>query len=140
MILGTNMGWFVALLIAVAGVFVALQVLTRQRLRQIQGREIPESWRRGWPDPVLLFITSPGCRACEAERQKLPEIKKVMPIREVSVPEYPALVQHLQVFATPTWVLLENGVVKQAWVGRFPLRILRYGNEILSSMEATDER
>lgn len=121
-------------------VIVGLRVLAQYKISQMSGVSVPSQWVRRWPDPVLVFITAPGCRACETERPKVSKIQAWVPVREVSVADAPDLIQALNLIATPTWIWVENGAVRRAWVGRLPLTRLRQWMQHRQPQEVSRER
>jgi thiol-disulfide isomerase/thioredoxin len=69
------------------------------------------------PDPdacqtrEVLFFTQPGCSPCEEAKPKVEELRqKGVKITTINIREQPDLARQYRIVATPTFVVLENGV------------------------------
>ncbi len=84
------------------------------KANRLKGRRVS-----GFPKGRLfLYFFSPKCGACVAMEKELAKLKGVRIKRiDVSVRENLQLARELGIMATPTLVLLENGVVQEVLIG-----------------------
>ncbi len=115
-----------AVLVLVGGGVVLLRYWSLQKVRALQGQRLPDSWHRRLPDRVLLFLTTPQCSVCRAQRPMVQELRKHIPVREVNLQRAPDLVQHLQIFGTPTYLWVERGTIRYSWVGAQSMQRFRF--------------
>jgi thiol-disulfide isomerase/thioredoxin len=69
---------------------------------------VPDQWL---PEREVLFFTQPGCLPCEEAKPKVRELRqKGVKITTINIREQPDLARQYRIVATPTFVVLENGV------------------------------
>ncbi|MFH1464243.1 MAG: thioredoxin family protein [Pseudomonadota bacterium] len=128
------MGFVYALLAIVVSFFaffIGLRVFMVMRIKRQEGRPIPElAGKQGKAakarTPSLFYFYSPQCGAC---RSMTPVIKK-MPgldrnVFAVDISKDMDTARRFGVMATPTTVLVREGVVQQILIGPQPESALR---------------
>ncbi len=115
-----------ALLIAVFAFFLFLfgmQFVIKFKGRRLRGKEVPPvkgklgTAIRKHPK-VIAYFFSPTCNACRTQERYLPKVQEVFPhIVRINVRTDPDTAQQFQVMGTPTTVVIENGRIKEYFVG-----------------------
>jgi len=107
-----------ALFLAMVAVGVlAIQHFKQARARGMMGRSLPPAFARKLPPRALLFLYSPTCGVCKAQRPVLQQVREHVPVVEVDITRHLQLARDLGVFATPTYLYVEGGRIRHAWVG-----------------------
>ena len=106
---------------AIAFVLIAffLLILITKAVAVYKANRLKGKKVSGFPKGKLfLYFFSPKCGACIAMEKELAELKGVKVKRiDVSVKDNLQLAKELGIMATPTLVLLENGVVQEVLIG-----------------------
>ncbi len=115
-----------AFFIAILAFFLFLfgmQFVIKFRGRRLRGKPIPEvggklgTAIRKHPT-VIAYFYSPSCSACRTQEKYLPKVQEVFPhIVRINVRNDMATAQKFQVMGTPTTVIIENGRIKEYFVG-----------------------
>lgn len=107
----------VLFLAVVGGALLLIQRFKHVRARGMVGKTLPPSLVRQIPPRALLFLYSPTCSVCKAQRPMLQNLRAYLPVVEVDLSRRQGLARGLGVFATPTYLYVERGRIQQAWVG-----------------------
>ncbi len=107
----------VLFLAVVAAGVVFIQRFKHVRARAMEGKSLPPAFARRLPPRALLFLYSPTCAVCTAQRPLLRRIREHIPVVEVDITRRARLARELGVFATPTYLYVERGRIRHAWVG-----------------------
>lgn len=107
----------VLFLAVVGGGILLIQRFKHVRARGMVGKTLPPTLVRDLPPRALLFLYSPTCSVCKAQRPMLQRLREHLPVVEVDLSRRQALARTLGVFATPTYLYVERGRIRQAWVG-----------------------
>lgn len=106
---------------AVLGVLLAflLLILITKAIAVYKANKLKGRRLEGFPKGKLfLYFFSPKCGACISMERELSKLKGVKLKRiDVSVKENLSLAKKLGILATPTLVLIDNGVVKEVLIG-----------------------
>ncbi|MCE4614084.1 MAG: thioredoxin family protein [Desulfurococcales archaeon] len=73
--------------------------------------------------PVVIAFSSPTCGACEIYKPEFDYAKEQFPEIEFvwfNIASCPEAAFHLGIPGTPTTIVVDNGVIKGAWVGAVP--------------------
>ena len=107
----------VLFLAVVAAGVMAIQHFKHVRARGMVGKSLPPAFARRLPPRALLFLYSPTCAVCKAQRPVLQRVRERIPVVEVDITRRARLARDLGVFATPTYLYVERGRIRHAWVG-----------------------
>jgi thiol-disulfide isomerase/thioredoxin len=123
-----------AVVVVLVGAFLALmigtQVAVRRAARTMRGKAapaLPGAHGRAVAagGRTLFYFHSPGCAACRPLTPRIVEASRRDPrIRPVDVAQDLSVAQALQVMATPSFVEIEDGVVRRYLVGAPPAGLL----------------
>ncbi len=114
----------VGFLSVVAVGVVAVDRLKRARARTLLGKSLPPSLARQLPPRAMLFLYTPNCSVCKAQRPVVQTLREHIPVVEVDLSRRAALARNLGIFATPTYLYVERGKIRGAWVGAQNPRML----------------
>ena len=90
----------------------APQLWMRYRAAQTRGQQAPISGN------ALLFFHSPTCAPCKAMRPSVEELAaERADVRLVDVTREPQVARAFQVMATPTTIVVRDGVVAEVRIG-----------------------
>ncbi len=110
--------------------FVAMQFLLVRRMRRLEGQQAPTLTGKAHKritsgKPALFYFYSPGCGAC---RTMTPVVERLRSSRDgvfsIDISRDMDTARKFGVMATPTTVLIDNGVVRQVLVGPQPEKVL----------------
>ncbi len=115
-----------AFFIAILAFFLFLfgmQFVIKFRGKRLRGTPVPRvggklgNALRKHPT-VIAYFYSPTCHACRTQEQYLPKVEAEFPhIVRINVQKDPGIAQHFKVMGTPTTVVIENGQIKEYFVG-----------------------
>ncbi len=121
------MNYLLAIVAAVVGLMVLMQVMIRLKVRALRGKPLPAlsgpwSKRLAGKTASLLYFFSPGCAACKPLTPRFKEMSDRRPksVFVVNVAEELPLARALNVMATPSIVEVANGIIVGYHVGRPP--------------------
>jgi thioredoxin 1 len=125
------MSYLVAIVAALVGLMVIMQLAIRLKARALRGKPLPElsdAWTRklAGRSASLLYFFSPGCAACRSLTPRFQEISQRRPgsVFVVDVSEELSLARALGVMATPSLIEVANGIIVGYHVGRPPADLL----------------
>jgi len=113
----------ILVIVGVIGLFILLQLLFKFRSWSWRGKPAPavggalgKSILKG--EKILAFFFSPACRACKTQERYLPGIQeKFKNIHRINAAKDQDTARAFGVMGTPTTVIIENGVIKDYFVG-----------------------
>ncbi|MFN3975876.1 MAG: thioredoxin family protein [Aquificaceae bacterium] len=104
----------VALLLAVFFTLMFFfKLYIKGKAKKMEGKEIKQL-----KDGVIYFY-SQGCGACRVMKPQIERIRERVEVMEVDVgtPEGLRLAKEFGIMATPTTLLIKNGIIKKVFVG-----------------------
>ncbi len=113
----------VAFIAAVVLLFLGVQVFVYVRAKNTRGTRVPPL-----PGPlgeavarrrrIMAYFFSPSCGACRAQTPVIERLRKSNPnIFSIDASASPETARALGVLATPTVVIIENGMIDQVLIG-----------------------
>ena len=99
------------------------KIFTKKKERKFLGMEVPI--KIGVDRGALLYFRSNYCRMCITQDKILERIRNKVKVIEIDVSTNPELVRSLNVFATPTFLVVKDGQVMKAKVGLQNLNVLK---------------
>jgi thioredoxin 1 len=125
------MTYLIAIVAAVVGLMMIMQLAIRLKVRALRGKPLPTlaapwSKRLGGRSSALLYFFSPGCAACRPLTPRFQEMSQRQPksVFVVNVADELALARSLGVMATPSIVEVKGGIIVDYHVGRPPEQLL----------------
>ncbi|MDH3252609.1 MAG: thioredoxin family protein [Ignavibacteria bacterium] len=111
---------------AVILMFFGFQILVITRSRRSRGTRVPgtpgrlgEAVKEG--GRVMAYFYSPSCRACRAQTPIIEHLRSRHPnVFSVDASASPETARAFGIMATPSVVIVENGVIERAIVGSRP--------------------
>ena len=113
----------ILVIVGVVGLFLLLQLLFKFRSWSRRGKPAPsvggalgKSILKG--EKVLAYFYSPTCRACKTQEKYFPGIQdKFKNIHRINAAKEQDTARAFGVMGTPTTIIIENGVIKDYFVG-----------------------
>lgn len=114
------MSWLPWLLLAVLAVPVGFQIWAVARASRMRGRAVPKLVELPGTDAgrQMYYFHSPRCGACRAITPRVRDLGMHYPnLHSIDVAERLDLAHALGVTATPSFVLVEDGVIREVLLG-----------------------
>ncbi|MFN3947008.1 MAG: thioredoxin family protein [Aquificaceae bacterium] len=111
------MGNILKLIALVVALFFVLmfffKIYAKEKVRRMEGKEMKHL------EDGMIYFYSEGCGACRMMRPEVEKVKERLKVMEVDVgtSEGLKLAKELGVMATPTTLLVKDGIIKKAFVG-----------------------
>jgi thioredoxin 1 len=125
------MTYLLAIVLALVGLMMAMQLVVRLKARALRGKPLPElsgpwSTRLAGRSASILYFFSPGCGACKPLTPRFEEMSRRRPksVFVVNVAEEMDLARALSVMATPSLVEVADGIIVGYHVGMPPAELM----------------
>ncbi len=117
---------FIYVVVGIILLFVLLQVSLRMRSWFRKGKSAPQvdgklgqQIKKG--TPVIAYFYSPSCSACRVQEKNLQQVQeKFKNIMRINAGKEHQTARQFGVMGTPTTVVIENGIIKNYFVGVTP--------------------
>ncbi|UCF63359.1 MAG: thioredoxin family protein [bacterium] len=114
---------FVLVILGIIGLFVIFQFVMKFRSWSQRGKPAPrvggslgKSIIKG--EKILAYFYSPNCRACKTQETYLPGVQeKFKNIFRVNAAKERDIASAFGIIGTPTTIVIENGIIKDYFVG-----------------------
>jgi thioredoxin 1 len=112
--------------LTIIGLFLFWNFSLRLRGRKQKGKQAPLVKGRlgkaiARKEKVVAYFYTPTCRACRTQERYLPEIQKKFPnIIRIDASKQLEIAREFGVMGTPTIVVIDEGIIKDYFVGITP--------------------
>jgi thioredoxin-like negative regulator of GroEL len=109
--------------VIVLGFMISMQLWVHLRLRRQKGKTLPKLWslveaQTPGQSRVLVYIWSPSCGQCRTTTPLINDLKVDYDnVVSINAADHTAAVIEAGVMGTPSFLILDNGVLQQAYVG-----------------------
>ncbi len=110
-------------IIAVVVLILGFQYLVLRAAKKHQGEQVPQlegsmAERITAYDKVVLYFTSASCGVCKPVTPIVEQFEQEgKSIIKIDIGEHMAVARAYHIKATPTWVVVENGVLSEIYLG-----------------------
>lgn len=118
-----NRDWAIIIVAIFLGLMLFVQLWGRYRLQRHKGQYLSQMWSlvetmAPGQSRVLVYIWSPSCGQCRATTPVINDLRLDYDnLLSINAMEYTAAVIEAGVMGTPAFLILEDGVLKQAYIG-----------------------